>query len=365
MLDIAGRRSLLRVAAAIEFVAAACGAQAETLPEIIAARQLAQDWLEGKVQADNPPKVLYTGLPFTMRVTSHQAANSPAIVGIVSPALRLLEKMSNGKIIAYERYDRSCIRKRAELKRSCRDCRFHPMFFGVGFPDVSPDGGDGASGALSQHRARHGGFLEELYDKYFRHDVEKQGVVMGRLKAGSGTNLCSMKPIRTVADLAGLKIGVAGDMGRRNILALGGTPVVMTSNQVAQAFASGSLDAVLYPDAPAGVYGIAKTAKYRTALNSGGHYNAEYCLSRKLSRDALQRDLQLVLNAWLRAQAQAETQILYSVGDARSLEKFRASGLEIIKLDADQRRLWASKTSGVVDEWIAARRRPRAGPRSS
>ena len=194
---------------------------------------------------------------------------------------------------------------------------------------------------------------EELYDKYFRPDVEKQGVLMGRLKAGSGTNLFSMKPIRTVADLAGLRIGVAGDMGRRNILALGATPVVMTSNQVAQAFASGALDAVLYPDAPAGVYGIAKTAKYRTALNAGGHYNAEYCLSRTLW-EALPRDLQLVFNAWLRAQAQAETQLLYSVGDAQALEKFRTSGLEMIEFAEDQRRLWTTRTGVVVDEWIAA-----------
>ena len=43
---------------------------------------------------------------------------------------------------------------------------------------------------------------EKLYDKYFRHDVEKQGVIMGRLKAGSGTNVYSMKPISKVADHA-------------------------------------------------------------------------------------------------------------------------------------------------------------------
>ena len=94
MLDNTGRK-LVGTVAALALSCAACSVQAESLQEVIANRQLAQDWLDGKVVPDNPPKVTYTGLPFTMRVTSHQPANSGPILSILTPSLRLLEKMSN------------------------------------------------------------------------------------------------------------------------------------------------------------------------------------------------------------------------------------------------------------------------------
>lgn len=352
MLDNAGRK-LLRAVVALALVAAASSGQAELLQDVIAKRQLAQDWLDGKVQPDNPLKVTYTGLPFTIRVTSHQPANSGPILNILTPSLRLLEKMSSGKIIAFERYGQIVHPERAGVDAIVADRADFAPCFSVWHPDKHPLMGVLSLPGLLPSTEIATVVSEELYDKYFRQDYENQGVLIGRLKAGSGPSFFSMKPVRTVADLAGLKVGVAGELSRRSMLALGAVPTAMGSNEVARAFMSGAIDAVLMPDAPADVYGIPKAAKYRTTLNAGGHYNAEYCMSWRLW-NSLPRDLQIVFNAWLRAQAQAETQILYSVGDARALEKSRAAGLEIIELPADQRVLWAERTRPAVDEWIAA-----------
>lgn len=338
--------------ACLHFVGATQGASAESLQEIIAARQLAQDWLDGKVAPDNPPKITYTGLPFTMRVTSHQPANSGPILNVLTPSLRLLEKMSNGKIIAFERYGQVVHPERAGVDAIVADRADFAACFSVWHPDKHPLMAVLALPGLLPSTEIATVVSEELYDKYFRQDYENQGVLIGRLKAGSGPSLFSMKPIRTIADFAGLKVGVAGEFSRRNMLALGAVPTLMGSNEVARAFINGTIDAVIMPDAPADVYGIPKAAKYRTALKTGGHYNAEYCMSRRLW-NSMPRDLQIVFNAWARAQAQAETQILYSVGDARALEKSRAAGLELIELAADQRALWAERTRPVVEQWIA------------
>lgn len=352
MLNIAGTR-LPHVIVAVASIAAASGAHAETLQETVAARQLAQDWLDGKLQADKPPKVTYTGLPFTLRVSGHLPSKSSVIVNVLSPSFRQLEKMSNGRIIAYERYDQLVHPERAGVEAllagttdfapcfSVWDPEKYPLMGVMGLPGVYPN--TEIATVVS----------EELYDKYFRQDVEKQGVLMGRVKAGSSPALFSTKPIRTVGDFAGLKVGTAGNISREIVQALGGVPVRMGSNEVTKALASGEVEAVIFPDAGAEVFQLYKVAKYRTELNMG-HYNAEYCVSKKFW-DSLPRDLQIVFNTWARAQAQAETQIFYGVAGARSLEMFRAAGMELIELDAGQQRLWTEKTDVVIENWIRAR----------
>ena len=344
---------LLRIMATIGAVAITCSAHAESLQDIVAQRKLAQDWLDGKVQPDKPPKVAYTGLPFTIRVTGHQPATASAIAKVITPALRILEKMSNGKIVAYERYGQAVHPEKEGVAAilagtadfapcySVWDAQTYPLMQVMSLPGLYPS--TEIATVVS----------EQLYDKYFRHDVEKQGVVMGRLKAGSESNLFSRKPIRAVADFAGLRMAVPNDITRRTMLALGATATVMSSNQLAKAFADGEVDAVAFPDGPAEVFGIDKVAKYRTALSTTGRYNAEYCLSKPIWQ-ALPRDLQVVFNTWARAQAQAETQIFYGVAGAISVEKFRSAGIEIIELDAEQQRILAAKTSAVIDDWIAA-----------
>jgi TRAP-type uncharacterized transport system substrate-binding protein len=68
---------------------------------------------------------------------------------------------------------------------------------------------------------------------------------MGRLKATSAFNLFSMRPIRTLADLQGLRVGgndgIEGDVVR----ALGAIPVPGSSLEKKEAFASGALDAMI------------------------------------------------------------------------------------------------------------------------
>src|SRR5204862_2784315 len=120
---------------------------------------------------------------------SHQAANSPAIVGIVAPSLRLLEKMSNGKIIAFERYDQLVHPERSGIEAILAGTADFTPCFSVYAPETYPLMGVMSMPGLYPSTEIATVVSEELYDKYFRHDVEKQGVVMGRLKAGSGTNL--------------------------------------------------------------------------------------------------------------------------------------------------------------------------------
>jgi hypothetical protein len=64
--------------------------------------------------------------------------------------------------------------------------------------------------------------------------------------------------------------------------------------------------------------------------------NLEFGLSDAFCR-RLPADLRVTLNGWLRAQAQAETQVFYGVGGALARERFARAGCEFVELSAADR----------------------------
>src|SRR5690606_32610959 len=51
---------------------------------------------------------------------------------------------------------------------------------------------------------------EELYPKYFKKEYEAMGVYLAQYAANGSYNLFTKKPIRTLADMKGMKIRAAG-----------------------------------------------------------------------------------------------------------------------------------------------------------
>jgi TRAP-type C4-dicarboxylate transport system substrate-binding protein len=193
---------------------------------------------------------------------------------------------------------------------------------------------------------------EELYPEFFRHDVEKQGIVMGRMKATSAFNLFSMHPIRTLDDMRGLRIGSNDGIEGNVLRALGAVPVPLSSLEKQQAFAAGTVDAMHLSDGPAEVFGIGIAARYRTALGLVRN-NTEFGMSAAFWR-SLPHDLQRVLHAWLRAEAQAECQVFYGLEGARACAKFRAAGCEFIQFSAHDQAQSRARIAPVIGDFTAA-----------
>jgi TRAP-type C4-dicarboxylate transport system substrate-binding protein len=105
-------------------------------------------------------------------------------------------------------------------------------------------------------------------------------------------------------------------------------------------------------DGPAEVFGIGTAARYRTALGLVRN-NTEFGMSLNFWQ-SLPRDLQRVLHAWLRAEAQAECQVFYGLEGARARDKFRAAGCEFIDFSAED---WAgirARVAPVIGDFVAA-----------
>jgi TRAP-type C4-dicarboxylate transport system substrate-binding protein len=322
-----------------------------TFAEARAQASVARGWLNGDFvdQVDYP--VTYAGPPITLIVTAHPPATASAIVDVFIPSFAVLEAMSRGKIKAEGHWGASVHRDR-EGAAALRDGRSHfaPIY----------SGWDSAAYKLAQGLQLPGLFAdsetatlisEQLYDRYFRDDVERQGILMGRLKASGAYHLFSMVPINSVADIKDLRIGTTEGIEGDVIRALGATVVGLSSLEMKPALAEGRIDAMHLADGSAEVFGIDKVAHYRTALGLV-RQNLEFGMS-KPAWSALPPDLKAIFNAWLRAEAQAETQVFYGVAGARARDRFKANGIQFIYLSAAEQARALEATSPVIDTFAA------------
>lgn len=312
--------------------------------------RVARDWLAGQYVDVPPLPVVYSGPPFTMKVTGHPPETASVVREVFKPAFKVLERMSRGKIVVDDRWGASVHAERDAVV-ALRDGRtdFAPCYSawdnetyglvqGLRLPGLFASAEIGT--AIS----------EELYSDFFRADVEKQGIVMGRMKATSAFHLFSMKPIRTLADLQGLRVGGNDGIEGKVIRALGAIPVPGSSLEKKEAFASGALDAMHISDGPAEVFGIGTKARYRTSLGLVRN-NTEFGMSRTFWH-SLPLDLRRVLHAWLRAEAQAECQVFYGLEGARARDKFRAAGCEFFEFSAADWTQIQERVSAVVGLFV-------------
>jgi len=87
--------------------------------------------------------------------------------------------------------------------------------------------------------------------------------------------------------------------------------------------------------------------------------NTEFGMSLTFWR-SLPRDLQRILHAWLRAEAQAECQVFYGLEGARARDKFRAAGCEFIQFSAGDQGQIRACVAPVIGEFVAGGRSRRA-----
>jgi TRAP-type C4-dicarboxylate transport system substrate-binding protein len=305
-----------------------------SLAQARAQASVALGWLNGDFLDQTVYPMSYSGPPIKLIVTGHPPATASAVVDVFKPSFAVLETMARGKIKVEEHWGASVHRDR-EGAQALRDGRSHlaPIY----------SGWDSAAYKLAQGLQLPGLFAdsetatlisEQLYDKYFRADVERQGILMGRMKASGAYHLFSNAPINSIDNIKGLRVGTTEGIEGDVMRALGAQPVSLSSLEMKPALAEGRVDAMHLADGSAEVFGIDKVARFRTALGLV-RQNLEFGMNKAMWA-ALPPDLKRIVNAWLRAEAQAETQVFYGVAGARARERFKAAGMQLIYLSASE-----------------------------
>jgi len=321
----------------------------EPVGSVVRKTAVAQAWLAGTRTVGRPP--FEGGSRHTLRVTGHPPETASAVVEVFKPSFRVLEAMSAGRIKVHdswgakvhgEREGADALRAGATDMAPCYspwDPNTFPLAQALSLPGLFPNA------ELATYVS------EAVYADFLRADVERQGLRMGRLKATGQYNLFSKQPITKLEDLNSAKVASSHGPETTVLAALGAIPVALSSLEIKPAFSSGEIDAVSIADSSGQVFGIDQLARFRTALNIT-RLNLEYCLRREFWEE-LPRELQLVLNDWLRAQAQAETQIFYGLAGARARAAFKAAGMTFLKLATEEEARWMDRLREIPAAFVA------------
>ncbi len=316
----------------------------DSVDQVLAKTAVARNWLDVK----NPQT--YGAPEFTMRVSAHIPGASPAVQDVFVPGFLRLAEMTNGRIQVEQHWGGSLHKERDGIEvlqkgitdmcpvYSAWDANLFPAAQCLSLPFIFPS--VELATAVS----------EDLYDKHFKRDIECHDIYMGRMVATSEYNLFSREPIRTLEDMADQKIACSNGMESDLFSALGAVPVGCSTPEAKQKFESGEVFAISISDSAAYTVGLYKFAKYRTSANLV-RVNLEYCLSKSFFNQ-LPKDLQLTLNAWMRAMAQAGAQIFYGLAGAKACAEFVKAGISFISLTDTEQERWRSRVAHVESALI-------------
>jgi TRAP-type C4-dicarboxylate transport system substrate-binding protein len=162
------------------------------------------------------------------------------------------------------------------------------------------------------------------------------------------------KPVRTLADVKGMKIRVTSTSDSPQIKAWGAVPIHMSISSVYNAMNNGVIDAVYI--APSVLYrpwNIAEPAKYVTHGMSGPT-NVFYLMMNKRAWDGLSKKNQAAIDKVTGAKFSIDAAYSWSTTDMKALESAKAGkGLEFIQLTPEQAAAFNKATNAAVKADLA------------
>jgi TRAP-type C4-dicarboxylate transport system substrate-binding protein len=192
-----------------------------------------------------------------------------------------------------------------------------------------------------------------IHWKYLQQANEYKGVkLLGVFTHGPGQMFTVNKPVRSVADLAGMKIRSGGGVSEQAAKALGASPLVKPAPESYELLSSGVADGIFFPAESIKSFNLDKVIKYATFF-PGGFYSSSFGffmnedkwnkLSKQdqdaitsVSGEALAR---LAGKAWDRA-------------DKAGLDTMKAANVEIIEASPEFVAEVRKRTEPLVQDWI-------------
>ena len=173
------------------------------------------------------------------------------------------------------------------------------------------------------------------------------------LPAGhSQFQLMGNKPIRTVADLQGVRVRAGGEIAKV-LQQFGAVPTMLPAPEVYEAIDRGTIDLVAFPWAYAfGSFKVYEVSKYATSKISLGTMGCTY-VANKDAWDALPDEFKKIHQAWY-SQAPDVWDAEYTAADEHWIPIFKEK-IEIIEFPAAERAKLVQKAQTVYDAWVKER----------
>lgn len=109
--------------------------------------------------------------------------------------------------------------------------------------------------------------MEELYPEFIKKEFESTGAMLAYWSVTNNYNVvATRKPVKTLADLKGMKIRSGGGLHADVLKALGAVPVMMPTPEIYASLERGVIDGCFMSPASAISYRLNEVGKYVTAL---------------------------------------------------------------------------------------------------
>lgn len=161
------------------------------------------------------------------------------------------------------------------------------------------------------------------------------------------------KPIRTLEDMRGMRLRVAGRFIGDAVTALGATPVGIALPGIYEALSRGQVDGMLINWAITAPYRFYEVAKFHTEPAGGLFQGMLLTLMSQRSYDRLPAELRAVVDRNSGAALSADRGRTWDTQTQPALDATRAAGNEIIVLPDAEKARWREAVKSAHDGWIA------------
>jgi len=186
-----------------------------------------------------------------------------------------------------------------------------------------------------------------------KHDPQElQDVHVLYLHAHGPGILASKKPVRSVAELAAMKIRGTG-LSAKIVSSLGAVPISMSQGETYDALQKGVVDATFCPVETLKGWKQGEVIDYVIDTRAIGYTTAMFVVMNKARWESLPADLQAAMSQvsdeWIDRQGQAWDQ-----ADEEGEEFVRGLGKSFIDLSPEQRRAFVAAMQPILADYVAA-----------
>ncbi len=287
---------------------------------------------------------------YEMSATSMMMTTHPVVASAVIPMLELIKERSGGKL-EITMYNAGTLVPDAELYPSTeRGIVDMALFFPPRTPHLFPILVLGDYPFLFTSSRAAGFSLNALYDNNPELQNELQKIHVLSFASSTPKDLVSIKPIRSLEDLQGKRIGVLDAASSEVIALLGGTAITMPLADMYMGLQRGMLDAVLAPIPTYRSTKVCEVGKYITKCNVS--VSAAPFFMNKKSHDKLPAEVKKVVDDisgfpftalhcnWVEKSTEADLKYL-----------MENDKVQVIALSPEESARWAAKTEPMYEKW--------------
>jgi len=211
-----------------------------------------------------------------------------------------------------------------------------PLIEGVDLPLGYPDGVTATK------------VVNEVIQRF--NPVEIQDTVLMYVHAHGPGILASKKPVKSMADVKGLKVRATG-FSTKVVEALGGSPVSMSQGEAYEALQKGVVEATMCPVETLKGWKQAEVVDYVTDSQCVGYTTAFFVTMNKQKWESLPADIQSIIkevnSEWVEKHGKAWQEADVE-GRAYTLEQ----GREFLSLSEAEQTLWIKSVRPLIDTYI-------------